>query len=102
MSPLKRSFRPLDETLPLAAVDRWVPSRKAALIEAVRGGAITLEEACSRHRLSPEEFASWLGAFEKHGVPGLRVTRFQIYRDKSGSPHQKDNTPVKDEQPLFR
>jgi hypothetical protein len=61
--------------------DRWVTSRKAALIAAVRNGEITLEEACRQYQLSPEEFAGWLAAFEKHGVPGLRVTRFQVYRD---------------------
>jgi hypothetical protein len=54
--------------------------RKAALIKAVRSGAITLEEACQRYQLSPEEFAGWLAAFEKHGVYGLRATRFQTSR----------------------
>jgi hypothetical protein len=83
MPPAKRTFNP-PEALPVTG-DRWVASRKAALIEAVRGGAITLEEACRRYQLSPEEFVGWLAAFEKHGVHGLRVTRFQIYRDKPRS-----------------
>jgi transposase-like protein len=99
VSPPKRNLPPLDKLQPSAAADRWVPSRKAALIEAVCSGAISLEEACHRHRLSPEEFASWLAAFEKHGVPGLRATRFQIYREKPSSPH-KDDAPTA-ERPLF-
>jgi hypothetical protein len=87
MSPAKENFRPL-EPLPLAG-DRWTIRRKAALIEAVRGGVITLEEACRRYQLSSEEFAGWLAAFEKHGIHGLRATRFQIYRDKPRSPDHK-------------
>jgi hypothetical protein len=81
MSPTKRSISPRVDPLPTLA-DRWVIRRKAALIEAVRGGAISFAEACRRYQLSPEEFTGWLDAFEKHGVPGLRATRFQIYRDK--------------------
>jgi len=64
-----------------------VTRRKAALIAAVRNHEITLEEACRQYQLSPGEFAGWLAAFEKHGAPGLRATRFQIYRDKPRSPH---------------
>jgi hypothetical protein len=71
-------------SLPLPT-ERWVTRRKAALIAAVRNGEITLEEACRQYRLSPEEFAGWLAAFEKHGVPGLRTTRLQIYRDEPRS-----------------
>jgi Protein of unknown function (DUF1153) len=68
-----------------SATDRWDISRKAALIEAVHSHAITIEDACRRYQLSIEEFARWLAAFEKHGVPGMRATRFQIYRDKPRS-----------------
>jgi uncharacterized protein DUF1153 len=58
-----------------------VVRRKAALIEAVRTNQITLGEAYRRYELSPEEFANWVATISKHGVPGLRATRFQIYRD---------------------
>jgi hypothetical protein len=30
--------------------------------------------------LSVEEFLAWQRAIDTHGVPGLRVTRLQIYR----------------------
>jgi Protein of unknown function (DUF1153) len=43
-----------------SATDRWVISRKAALIEAVHSHAITIEEAC-RYQLSIEEFAGLAG-----------------------------------------
>jgi transposase-like protein len=72
MPPIVRSLPPLGT--------RWVVRRKAALIEAVRSGEITLDEACRQYQLSPEEFNGWVSAYEKHGAPGLRVTRYQIYR----------------------
>lgn len=34
---------------------RWVPSRKAIVVAAVRGGLISLDEACARYRLTTEE-----------------------------------------------
>ncbi|HVB16920.1 MAG TPA: DUF1153 domain-containing protein, partial [Stellaceae bacterium] len=46
-----------------------------------RAGSISLQEACRRYNLSVEEFLAWQRAIERHGVPGLRVTRLQIYRD---------------------
>jgi len=66
--------------LPLPG-QRWVPSRKAAVVGAVRAGDISFEEACRRYELCPTEFNSWVATIEKHGVPSLRATRFQIYRE---------------------
>ena len=60
---------------------RWVARRKAAVVSAVRSGAIGLEEACRRYELSEEEFHTWERGIENHGVPGLRITRLQIYYD---------------------
>jgi hypothetical protein len=67
--------------LPPADTKRWVPRRKAAVVAAVRSGAISLEEACRLYHLSEEEFRGWDQGFEVHGVAGLRSTRLQIYRD---------------------
>ena len=55
--------------------------RKAAVVAAVRAGVITFEEACRRYELSEEELLSWQRAFEVYGLPGLRTTRIQSYRD---------------------
>ena len=66
--------------LPPLQGGRWTTRRKAALVEAIANGGITLEEACERYQLSPEEFACWVEAVKQHGTPGLRATRFQIYR----------------------
>ncbi len=67
--------------LPPPDTKRWVARRKAVVVDAVRSGAISLEEACRRYELSVEEFRAWQRAIDSHGVAGLRVTRLQIYRD---------------------
>jgi hypothetical protein len=67
--------------LPSPDTKRWVVRRKAVVVHAVRSGRLTLQEACRRYRLSVEEFLAWQRAIERHGIPGLRVTRLQIYRD---------------------
>jgi len=67
--------------LPPPDTKRWVARRKAVVVDAVRSGAISLEEACRRYELSVEEFLAGQRAIESHGVAGLRVTRLQIYRD---------------------
>ena|SRR5690349_22603328 len=73
--------RPGPVELPSPDTRRWVVRRKAVVVHAVRNGAISLQEACRRYHLSVEEFLAWQRAIERHGVPGLRVTRLQIYRD---------------------
>ena len=70
-----------DAHLPPADTKRWVARRKAAVVTAVRSGAISLEEACRRYHLSEEEFLTWERGIKVHGVAGLRITRLQIYRD---------------------
>lgn len=66
---------------------RWSPSRKAGVVEAVRIGRLTLDEACKRYELSVEEFIAWQKAIIAHGIPGLRATRLQIYREtEPGAP----------------
>jgi hypothetical protein len=69
------------DELPEPNTGRWVVRRKAVVVAAVRNGTLTLQEACRRYHLSVEEFLAWQRAIDAHGVPGLRVTRLQIYRD---------------------
>jgi hypothetical protein len=66
--------------LPAAGTKRWVIRRKAEVIAAVRGGLLSLEEACSRYLLSVDEFLSWQASIDQHGRSGLRTTRIQQYR----------------------
>jgi hypothetical protein len=69
--------------LPPPETNRWVPRRKAAIVNAVHSGALSFEEVCRRYELSAEEFITWQRAIEAHGVAGLRVTRLQVYRHAS-------------------
>lgn len=69
--------------LPPPNVTRWTIRRKAAVVTAVANGLLTREEACRRYQLTEEEFASWQRAFETYGLPGLRSTRIQQYRDRT-------------------
>ncbi len=66
--------------LPPTDTKRWVIRRKAEVVVAVRGGLLSLEEACERYKLTVEEFLSWQKAIDAHGLPGLRATRVQQYR----------------------
>jgi Protein of unknown function (DUF1153) len=66
--------------LPAPGTTRWVMRRKAEVIAAVRGGLLSLEEACRRYRLTADEFLSWQSSIEQHGLVGLRTTRIQQYR----------------------
>ena len=74
-----------DFDLPPPDTKHWVGRRKAVIVNAVRAGVISLEEVCRRYELSVEEFLAWQRAIDAHGVPGLRVTRLQIYRDNPSS-----------------
>ncbi len=67
--------------LPPPNASRWTPHRKAEVVAAVRGGLLTFEEACARWSLSMDELIGWQRAIERSGIPGLRTTRFQQYRD---------------------
>jgi hypothetical protein len=68
--------------LPASGENRWVPRRKAEVVAAVRGGLLSLEEACRRYTLTVEEFLAWQCSIDRHGFAGLRSTRTQQYRPR--------------------
>ncbi len=59
---------------------RWVPSRKAILVAALRGGLISAEEAYRRYALSTEEILSWQAHLDRYGLQGLRTSKYKQYR----------------------
>ena len=67
---------------PPGTTKRWVVGRKAQVVAAVRGGLLSLDEACSRYTLTVDEFLSWQSSIDQHGLAGLRATRVQQYRQK--------------------
>ena len=66
--------------LPAPGTTRWVIRRKAEVVAAVRGGLLSLDDACRRYTLTIEEFLGWQRAIERFGLAGLRATRVQQYR----------------------
>lgn len=71
---IKANLPPVDTT-------RWVASRKAAVVAAVKAEVITKAEVERRYGVSEEELEQWMNSLEKHGVGGLRATRSQVYKD---------------------
>ena len=69
-----------DDGLPPIATTRWVARRKAAVVTAIADGILGRAEACARYGISEAELRLWERAIACAGVPGLRVTRVQIYR----------------------
>ncbi len=67
--------------LPPRDTKRSVIRRKAEVVAEVRCGLLSIEEACDRYKLTVDEFLSWQRSIDKHGLPGLRATRVQEYRD---------------------
>lgn len=68
------------ETLPPRHTTRWVASRKAQVVAAVKSGLLTLDEALERYSLSLAEYYSWQDAMDRSGVAGLRVAAVQSDR----------------------
>ena len=66
--------------LPPPTTKRWVASRKAVVVKAVRFGLISLEEACSLYDLTQDEYCSWQTAVARYGESGLRATALKKYR----------------------
>ena len=57
--------------LPPTGAMTWGVRGKAAVVKAIRVGAITRDEACARYLLSLEELAAWEIGFDKAGTAGL-------------------------------
>ena len=68
--------------LPSPNVKRWVIGRKADVVDAVRGGLISLEDACVRYSLSLEEFSVWQTAVDRRR-PQVLSTRPVQERQRS-------------------
>lgn len=70
------------DDLPPPDTTRWVSRRKAQVVAAIEGGLLTADEACARYRMCSEELANWQRLLDRVGVPGLRTTRIQHYRER--------------------
>ncbi|MGE4326481.1 MAG: DUF1153 domain-containing protein [Pseudodonghicola sp.] len=66
--------------LPPASTQRWVASRKAAVVRGIIYGLISESEAKKRYSLSDEELESWMQAVAQHGEQALKATALKRYR----------------------
>src|SRR5437764_14447800 len=46
---------------------RWTGLRKATVIDAVRGGWVSIEEICRRYNISADEFVAWERDLDRYG-----------------------------------
>ena len=68
---------------------RWTALRKARVVQALRSGWVPIEEICALYSISVDEFLAWERDVDRYGVPGLRSTRYQIYRDTDKDRQQR-------------
>lgn len=81
------------DDLPSPDIKRWHIHHKAILVTAVQRGLINVAEACTRYRITSEEFLSWKRLLDAHGLRGLRATRLQEYRNaESRTPGNGDDS----------
>ena len=80
--------------LPSPDTKRRVIRGKAEVVAAVRGGLLSLEQACSRYALNREEFRSWERCIDRSGVKGLRTTRTQFYLDSDRPLRERKKIPT--------
>ncbi len=73
-------------SLPPPDTIRWVKSRKAAVVRAIRDGRLTRESACQMYGLSLEEVESWERLASRYGDNALKATAIKRYRDPA-EPH---------------
>ena len=66
--------------LPDPGVVRWVASRKATVVKAVRHGLVARGEVIERYGISEEELDGWMAAVERHGETALKATAVRRYR----------------------
>ena len=66
--------------LPDPGVVRWVASRKATVVRAVRHGLVSRGEILERYGISEEELDTWMAAVDRHGEAALKATAVQRYR----------------------
>ena len=73
----------LKAILPASNVKRWGAHRKAAVVDAVSQGLLSLEDACARYALTIDEFRSWQETVSRHGVAGLKAKMAQERRNEA-------------------
>jgi hypothetical protein len=69
-----------EHPIPPASTKHWTAYRKAGVVQAIRDGRLTTEQACRRFGLGADELVHWIALHNTHGVGSLRVCDTQTYR----------------------
>lgn len=78
---LRTFLRDTSKDLPPSDTIRWSPRRKARIVEAVRSGRVSLDDALALYKISIDEFLLWQRSIDKHGdFRGLRVRNIEMDR----------------------
>jgi len=77
---VRRPSKDIMLDLPLPGTMRWGARGKAAVVTAIRSGALTLAEACEQYALSAAEYLSWEAGFDALGLEGLELSGRQLRR----------------------
>lgn len=73
------AFAAVSAGLPTSTV-RWVPNVKKSIVDAIRKGAVSVEQVLGSYGdLSHEELDEWIALYTRHGHSALRLTRTQNY-----------------------
>ena len=62
-----------DLPLPPTGCKSWSAHKKAAVVLAIRNGALSRHDAYDHYMLSEEELAGWEAVFEEDGLAGLQA-----------------------------
>jgi hypothetical protein len=92
-SPPISQGKPASKPLSFSNSTRWVPHRKAEVVDAVRSGQITLDETCERFAMSIEEFLTWQRGIKLSGLAGLRVSGVQPRKRPQTLPDDSGHEP---------
>lgn len=68
--------------LPSPDTIRWDIKCKAQVVNAVRNGHLSLDQACETYAMSVDEFLAWQSLFDQYGPKGLMATRVKELRDR--------------------
>ncbi len=74
-------FGPMPE-LPPPSTQIRTPQGKTAVVEAVRGGWVPIEEVCQSYMISVDEFLSWERDVDRLVTHGQRRTHCQLHQIK--------------------
>jgi hypothetical protein len=78
--PYTRVSKKVVLDLPPPGAMRWGVRSKAAVVNAVRSGLLTLDEARHRYALSISEYLTWENTLDTAGPEGLRMASRQLRR----------------------